>query len=445
MIVEFSVTNFGSIRDTQTLSMIAGRDDTLSDYYVVNVGGLRLLKLAMIYGPNASGKTMILKALDFLRTLAIAPKTQKSETIDELQPFRFDPRTRLSPTFFRLVFVQNEVRYDYTVEMTNRYVLRERMLYYPRGKQSELFTRETDPEKQVATLRKGSTTSLNNKSLTFLEGNTLWNNTVLGAFGKSNVDWPELLEVQRWFKDTLQMMIHPNPKMDVTDFADKVLEAAPEYKSLIVSFLQKADVQIMDANIVKEEEDLGEGEITLIPVDEVRKELKEDNKMAFQAQNRKITRKFLFFTHEIKSDSGDVTHFELPWHLESNGTLQYYGLAAVLALMIKTYKVNPIDEFESALHPDLMKHFILTFLANARQSQLLLTTHNIHLLNEKDILRKDAVWFTQKRSDGSTELYSLADFDSSVFRKNGSVINAYKAGKLGAVPQTGSIFISQQQ
>ncbi|MBP6827236.1 MAG: ATP-binding protein [Saprospiraceae bacterium] len=441
MIVEFSVTNFGSIRDTQTLSMIADRDDTLSEYYVVEAAGLRLLKLAILYGPNASGKTMMLRALDCLHTLATAPKAQKSDVL-EIYPFQFSLQTRQSPTVFQLVFVQNEIRYDYTVEVANRCILREKMLYYPRGRSSELFTRETDLDKQVTGLHIGSTTSISNKGLAILEGNTLWNNTVLGAFGKSNVDWPEMMEVQRWFTDTLQMLIMPS--MNVTDFADKVLEAAPEYKSLMIDFLEKADVQISDIRIKKDEEDLGEGKMTLVPVDEEMRILKEDQKVTFQTQNLKIKRQSLFFTHEVENEKGERHHFELPWNFESKGTLQYYGLASILALMIKTSKINLIDEFESNLHPDLMKHFILTFLANARQSQLLITTHNVHLLNDKDILRYDVVWFTQKRSDGSTEIYSLADFDSGVFRKNGSIINAYKAGKLGAVPHTGSIFIPQQ-
>ncbi|MBK7938932.1 MAG: ATP-binding protein [Lewinellaceae bacterium] len=431
MIVEFSVTNFGSIRDTQTLSMIADRDNTLSDYYVVETAGLKLLKLAMIYGPNASGKTMVLKALDCLRTLATAPKSQKSDIL-EVYPFQFNEQLRQSPTLFRLAFVHNEIRYDYTVEVANRCILREKMLYFPRGKSSELFSRKTDIEKQVAELHAGSTASISSKGLAILEGNTLWNNTVLGAFGKSNVDWPELMEVQQWFADTLQILI--TPSMNITDFADKVLEATPEYKPMMINFLEKADVQISDIRIKKDEKDLGEHKIT---VDDV----KEDQKITFQTQNLKMKSRSLFFTHEVENAAGEKHHFELPWNFESKGTLQYYGLASILALMIKTDKINLIDEFEANLHPDLMKHFILTFLANAKHSQLLLTTHNVHLLHEKDILRKDAIWFTQKRGDGSTELYSLADFDSSVFRKNGSVINAYKTGKLGALPQTGSIFI----
>lgn len=441
MIVEFSVTNFGSIRDTQTLSMIADPDDTLSDYYVVPTGGLRLLKLAVIYGPNASGKTMVLKALETLRILATRPRTQKLQIIG-VTPFLFDEKTAKSPTIFRLVFIQRDIRYDYTVEVTSLYVVREKMLYFPRGREAELFKRETDTEKQVATISIGSTVRLNTKVLSILEGNVLWNDTVLGAFSKSNIDWPEMHEIKKWFDEKFDMLLQP--QMNLREFADKALVHSPEYKSLIVKFLEKADVQTSDVKILTEEKDLGDGHVILTKPEETPDVISPDN-IKLPVKDMKMKSELLVFTHAVKNNSGLISHYDLPWNFQSHGTQRYYGLAAVMANMISVPKVTPIDEFESALHPDLMKHFILTFLANAKQSQLLLTTHNVHLLSEKDILRKDAIWFTQKRSDGSTELYSLADFDSSIFRKNSSVINAYKTGKLGAVPQTGSIFLPQLQ
>lgn len=438
MIVEFRVTNFGSIRDTQTLSMLAEEDDALEEYYVVKVAGLRLLKMALLYGPNASGKTMVLKALECLRNLAIMPKTQKSEQL-EIHSFYFDPKTRQAPTIFKLVFIQNDIRYNYEVEVNRDCVLRERMVYYPHGRPAEIFSRKTDIEQQTATIRIGSKSGLGAKGKTIIEGNTLWNNTVIGAFEKLNVKWPDMFEIQRWFKDILRMMI--TPEMNVIANANKVMKESSEYKSLMVTFLEKADVQISDVNIIEEEETLGNGVLTLIPKDKKNPERDDAYKGTFPARNVKIKREQLFFTHEVSDAQRGTVQYELPADYESSGTLQYYGLAAVLALLIKTKKINLIDEIESALHPDLLKHFLLMFLANAQHSQLILTTHNVHLLDEKDILRKDAIWFTQKRGDGSTELYSLADFDSSVLRKNASILNAYRLGKLGATPNTGSIFI----
>jgi len=103
-----------------------------------------------------------------------------------------------------------------------------------------------------------------------------------------------------------------------------------------------------------------------------------------------------------------------------------------------------IDEIESSLHPDLFQHFLLSFLANSKNSQIIATTHNREILNNKDIIRPDAIWITDKDNDNcATELYSIADFGSSVVRKDtGSFYNAYKIGKLGGTPNLGSYYIN---
>jgi AAA15 family ATPase/GTPase len=101
-----------------------------------------------------------------------------------------------------------------------------------------------------------------------------------------------------------------------------------------------------------------------------------------------------------------------------------------------------IDELESSLHPDLYIHFLMTYLVNSKKSQLLATTHNREILNNKDIFRNDAIWFTDKNEYNATELYSLADFDSKTIRKDiSSVYNAYKIGKLGGVPHLGDYYL----
>ena len=106
MLINFSIQNFGAIKDRQTLSFEADRAKHLEDYYVINVNDLRLLKLGLIYGANASGKTTILKALDFLRSLIISPKILKTETFD-FEPFLFDEKTRTQNTVFEIDFIHN--------------------------------------------------------------------------------------------------------------------------------------------------------------------------------------------------------------------------------------------------------------------------------------------------------------------------------------------------
>ena len=141
--------------------------------------------------------------------------------------------------------------------------------------------------------------------------------------------------------------------------------------------------------------------------------------------------------HKIKDKN-----YMLPLSQESHGTQRYYILAGVLSFLLQSPCLIPIDELESSLHPDLFQHFLLTFLVNAKQSQILATVHNREILNDKDIFRNDAIWITEKDNQNSaTELYSLADFDTSVIRNTTNVLNAYKLGRLGGVPYLGSYYI----
>jgi AAA15 family ATPase/GTPase len=131
----------------------------------------------------------------------------------------------------------------------------------------------------------------------------------------------------------------------------------------------------------------------------------------------------------------------LPFHLESQGTQRYYGLAGLLTLFIKRDVIIPIDELESSLHPDLFTHFLLAFLINSKSSQLIATTHNREILNNRDVFRNDAIWFTHKDENSATQLYALADFDTSIVRDTSNIYNAYKIGKLGGMPNLGDFYI----
>ena len=106
MIIEFSITNFGSIREKQTLSMEATKDNTLSEYYTFEaLPELRLLKLAMLFGPNASGKSTVLNALEFLRDLVKKPAQNNADTLS-FEPFLLDNLSKNTSSHFELLFIQ---------------------------------------------------------------------------------------------------------------------------------------------------------------------------------------------------------------------------------------------------------------------------------------------------------------------------------------------------
>lgn len=429
MIVNFSVQNFGPIKGMQTLSFEADKSTHLEDQYITSVaGGLRLLKLALIYGANASGKTTILKAMDFLRGLVLEPTEKKTDKL-EFNPFLFDAKTPKQNTIIVIDFVQNNVRYFYEVELNRNAIIREELNFFNPNK-ANVFRRTTDINKQFTEIKFGSKIKKEKTIEKNLEANTLWNNTVLGGFQKTNVDIKELKEVTDWFANYLAPIVLTNTELD--DYVTEQIESSEINKMDVVTILKRADFNISDIIINKEEKDLPDGLIEFLekraiaPVGEV-------NRLKGKG---KLTSLNIELQHTI-----DNIDYNLPFKFESQGTQRYYGFAGLLTLLVNGSIAIPIDELESSLHPDLFTHFLLSFLMNAKSSQLIATTHNREILNNKDIFRNDAIWFTDKSENCATELYSLSDFDSSVVRDTSNILNAYKTGKLGGTPNLGDYYI----
>ena len=410
MIVNFSIQNFGSIKDKQTLSFEADTSEHLEDAYVVHTAGKRLLKLALIYGANASGKTTVLKALDFLRNLVVNPKEKKTDILD-FSPYLFDANTPEQPTGLSIAFVHEEVYYEYEVAFTRQSVIRE-ILYVYDPEKTLVYERTTDTEGQLTKINFGYPITLDKSAQQVLELNTLWNNTVLGGFLKTNINFEELRRVTDWFGSYLKSIIAPDTKLDtyITNKIDENKIAKEE----VLEILKKADFNISDVVIRKKEE--------IVPEDLLR---------FFRGQIEIKGR--IILQHTINN-----THYNLPMEKESEGTKRFYGFAGLLALLIKSSTIFPIDELESSLHPDLYTHFLLSFLQNTQQSQLIATTHNRELLGDRDIFRDDVIWFTDKGKDCATELYSLADFDTATIK---NILNAYKIGKFSGVPRLSDTFI----
>ncbi|UZD39285.1 ATP-binding protein [Capnocytophaga ochracea] len=404
MIVNFSIQNFGSIKDKQTLSFEADASEHLEDTYVVHTAGKRLLKLALIYGANASGKTTVLKALDFLRDLVVNPKEKKTDILN-FSPYLFDTKTPQQPTELSIEFIHEEVCYQYEVAFTGQAVISE-ALYIDTFERVLVFSRTTDIEGQLTKISFGDKITLEKSALQVLELNTLWNNTVLGGFLKTNINLEEFRQVINWFRNYLKPIIAPRTLLGryVTDKIDE----KEIVKEEVLEILKKADFNISDI-IIERRKDPRKG----------------------------IDRINLFSEHMVNDIS-----YKLPMEQESEGTKRFYGFAGLLALLIKTPTIFPIDELESSLHPDLYTHFLLSFLQNAQHSQLIATTHNRELLGDTDIFRNDVIWFTDKGEDCATQLYSLADFDTSTIK---NILNAYKIGKFSAIPRLSDTFIDVTQ
>ncbi len=430
MIINFSITNFGPIKDKQTLSFEADRSTHLEDNYIITKNGVRLLKVALIYGTNASGKTTILKALDFLRKLVLEPKEKKNDALD-FEPFLFDTKTPTSNSLLSIEFLHNNIKYYYEVEFNKKAILREQLDFY-NPKKANIFKRTTNIGHQFTEIKFGGKIEVDKTFHKILEANTLWNNLVLGGFTKTNIDINELKEVTDWFQGYLSPIILPNSNLKL--FITSLLYESKISKKDVINILNRADFNITDIIIEKNEEDIPSSLMEFLETQAAPEE--ELDKLKSRG---KITSLDLQFEHTVNS-----TSYNLPFNLESQGTKRYYGFAGLLSLLIDKPVAFSIDELETSLHPDLYRHFILLFLQNVEKSQLIVTTHNREILNEKDIFRDDAIWITDKSdTDCATKLYSLADFDTSVIRDTTNRFNAYKSGKLGGIPNLGDIYITK--
>jgi|LSQX01.2.fsa_nt_gb AAA15 family ATPase/GTPase len=430
MIINFSVQNFGPIKDKQILSFEATNSTHLEDTYIVNLRGQRILKLALIYGANASGKTTILKALHFLRQIVLKPEDKKTTELG-FNPFLFDPITPQQNSIISLEFFQNDIKYFYEVEFFKRAIVSEELYFYNPHK-ANLFKRKTNLKNQFTEITFGSKITTGKVFEKTLESNTLWNNTVLGGYLKTNIDFKELQEVIDWFEKYLNPLVYSRTQLE--GFVTSQIEDKKISKSDVVSILKKADFNISDIVIQEEEKEIPDDFLEFL-----RRQAKapsDKDKIKELEEKGKLTSVNLEFEHTVNN-----TKYTLPLELESQGTKRYYGFAGLLALLIKNPTAFPIDELEASLHPDLYLHFLLSFLLNSKNSQIIATTHNREILNNKDIFRNDAIWFTDKQESCSTELYSLADFDSSVVRNTTNVLNAYKSGKLSATPNLSDTFI----
>lgn len=403
MILEFKYKNFRSAKDWQTLSFEASADKVAEEYYCTVVNDTKVLKLGILYGANASGKTNVLLALDFIRKIAISPKINKMQPVGFI-PFLLDDAKKKESGIFELTFFVDEVKHIYFIEVDNSAVLKETLKYYPGKQPAEIFSRETIGG--ITHIRLGSKVKLNAAEQEKLQVNTLGNMSVVSAYATANFVFPELERVYNYFlKQWLPILL---PQTDLKTWATGEVETEKENKRFLLNLLHRADFNISGFDVQQSE----------------------SNKQSAD----------LMFEHTISTNGESSVHY-LPDVLESAGTMRYYGLGTILNTLLEKNAIIPVDELENSLHPDLFAHFINLFLVNSTYSQLIFSTHNLQSLDTED-LRKDVVWFTEKRDDGSTELFSLDDFN---IRNGVSFLNAYNAGKFGAKPTLGSIFIPKKR
>ncbi len=429
MIAEFTIENYFSIKSAQKISFEPTSDTFMSDEYSYEVkDGVRLLKVGIVYGANASGKTNILNAIDFFKMLVLSmPKDRNEKT--GVVPFLLDDTSKNEKTKMSMAFYVAQSKYILSFELDSKYIYSEVLIVYDSNRPTKLYSRNYDAQTDSTTIDFGPNLKLAKKSQNIISGNTINNCSVLSAFGKSNVEKTRLNEVYDYFAKQVKDVLAPG--MLLSGYVKQHLnkDENGELKRFILNFLKASDFNIEDVALHEEEELITPELEQLIQNAPISDEAKNE-----MLRKGKITNTELNFTHK----AGDNL-YDLSEEYESNGTMRFLGMAVILNFLLKKNQFVSIDEVETSIHYELLAYFIKVFLANSDgTSQMLLTTHDINLLNE-DFIRRDTIWFTDKDELGETKVLRLSSLG---LHKNLSPYNAYKQGKLVKLPFLGSQYIN---
>ena len=425
MIAEFTVENFYSIRSTQKISFEPSSDSFMSDEYTYEVkDGVRLLKVGIIYGANASGKSNVLGAIEFFKMLVLRVPKGRNDTTRAV-PFLLDETSKTKTTKMSMSFYVNQLKYILSFELDKKRIYSETLTVYESIRPTKLYSRSYDPDTDSSVIEFGTNLKMAKKNQDAIAGNTINNCSVLAAFGNCNVGKTKLNDVYDYFAKQVKDVLAPG--MLLSGYVKRHLDKDKDgnLKKFILNFLKDSDFNIEDVTL-HEEEELITPELEQL----IQKAPIADDAKSEMLKKGKITNTELTFTH--KAGNG---LYELSEEYESNGTMRFLGMAVILNFLLKKNQFVPIDEVETSIHYELLSYFIKVFLANSNQtSQMLLTTHDINLLNE-EFIRRDTIWFTDKDEQGQTNVVRLSTLG---LHKNLSPYNAYKQGKLVKLPFLGS-------
>jgi AAA15 family ATPase/GTPase len=433
MLIRFRVENFLSFNKPAEISFLPGAARSHKNHVIRGKGSndIHILKAGIIYGANASGKSNLIKAIDFARKL-ILNGTRPDELIHVI-PFRLDKDREQDPSMFEFEFKTIKSCFNYGFKLSATRVEEEWL--YEINKDSEKLLFERTTEQQFAKIKfnfRGL--SQDKEFLNFVARGTRANQLFLTECIERNVD--AYSDAFGWFKNCLQI-IFPESRSIGPFFTSKVDESSEQnFQELLIKYLKLFDTGIrsFDYQPVDPEKEFPE---------KIFKSLKTQLKIdqpAFVGQRNgsrylvKIDKENPSEISALKmqlSHSGKSQDVTLDFEDESDGTIRLLDLVPILEKRsIENSRVYLIDELDRSIHPLICKEIIRQFLCQPGNNQLIATTHQ-PLLLDLDLLRRDEVWFIEKDSNGASELYSLEEFSP---RYDNDIEKGYLLGRFGAIP-----------
>ena len=431
MIQEFQVQNFYSIRERQTINFVPNNDDNMRGQYVHQVAeGVELLKIGIVYGSNASGKTTLLNALSYFRSVMLDKPESKNDGMG-YYPFLLDNHSRNEFSYMQMIFWVNGEKYVLSLEFDSKRIYEESLIVYTSVRPTTLYKRVYQPESDHTEVTFGNKAGIDKATGRAIEGNTTNNCTVMAALGQSNAPASKLNDVYEFFFSGLQTLLSPRDSLTYNVKNELRNDKEGKKKRFLLQLLKASDFNIVDMTLNEQEESITpemEKAINSAPIPE-------------EAKIEMLKRGTIKHDDILFSHTGEEGDYELHEGLESAGTHRFLGMSIVLYYVLHENNFIPVDEIETSIHYELLSYFIKLFLANSEgSSQLLMTTHDINLLNE-DFIRRDVVWFTDKSKEGATQIKRLSSLG---LHKTMNPYNAYKQGKLVDLPFLGSIYLETE-
>lgn len=409
MLIQFCFKNFKSFRDDTILDMSATKITEHSDR-VVSLCNEKILPVAAIFGPNASGKSNVIEAFRFMVNYVVESFSYGGDTADKKSqykilkptPFLFDSTSKNAESSFEVYFVDSEDHgyklYNYGFTLNQEGIVEEWL--NSKAKTAKEFKRifyRNQEETDLSGLPQKNRFNI----LVSLEKETL----IVSLGAKLKI--AKLRMIRDWFYNN-NFTNFGNPYENAF-LSHLIPEGFTENKSVqekVLSYFSSFDSSIIGFNVETLKSD--DSDRTHIKIDAIHRTI----------------------------DGGTAS---IPLEDESDGTLKMFALYPALQDTLANGSVLFVDELNARLHPLLVRSFLITFLnpkINTKNAQLIFTTHDSWQLSN-NLLRRDEIWFTEKNSLGISTLYSLADFvdeDGTKIRKDESYEKNYLLGKYGAVP-----------
>ncbi len=445
MLIRFTIENFLSFREKQSFSLLPGKGTLKSNHKTEKVKGVSLLKTTILYGANASGKSNLIRAIDFGRETVL--KGTKTEQPINFMSFKLDNKFLKMNSYIEYEIQHNGKNYAYGFVFNSKEIVDEWLYELGTTTELKIFERSNTTTYDLENLFKKNKKSDEKQFIEFTAKSTPRNQLLLTQVRNTNIkdnvsNFEDIFNVIDWFQNALTV-IYPSSKNVSKKF--ELIEDT-NLQQLFTEMLDYFDTGIdgIDFKHIDFEKTQIPKEIKEDVINDLLSEKSEKNNVFLsnpqddkyyvisKTSENKIEAKLLKTKHKVVGGTYEL--FDLKD--ESDGTRRIMDLIPLIIDFFKGGNVFIIDEIERSLHPNLVKdlfEFILNKCEKVK-SQIIVASHEATLLSQK-LLRKDEIWFAVKDKDGATKLHSLEDYN---VRFDKEIMKDYLLGRYKGVPKIGN-------